>query len=182
MNVAVVLINPKTPYNVGSAIRACSIFGAETLRWTGKRITEAEGRRRAGSLAHKDRLPREERLKDFTNVDWRMSSSERCVSGLARARKLVPIAIEVRDGSESLDQFLHPEDALYVFGPEDGSIPRGVLLACHRFVCIPTMNRTPLNLAAAVNVVLYDRHVKELARKRHAYYRTPIPAGEWAAH
>src|SRR4051812_42399620 len=86
---AVVLINPKTPYNVGSVIRACSIFAVPILRWTGKRITEAEARRKSGSLAHKDRLPREERMKDYANVDWRQSSSDRCVSGLSRVRELV---------------------------------------------------------------------------------------------
>lgn len=159
---AVVLINPKTPYNVGSVIRACSIYGVPTLRWTGRRITTAEGRRYAGThlRGNKPRLPREERMKDYTNVDWRETASEDVVGSFA-AQGLTPVAVEVRDQAEQLDAFEHPDDAVYVFGPEDGSIPRGVLTVCHRFVVIPTVTRTPLNLAAAVNVVLYDRHVKE---------------------
>ena len=37
----------------------------------------------------------------------------------------VPVAVEVRPGSESLIDFEHPEQALYVFGAEDGSlVPR----------------------------------------------------------
>lgn len=164
MNVAVVLCNPKTPYNVGAAIRACSIFGVPTLRWTGERITTAEARRKAGSglKGNRPRLPREERMKDYTNVDWRVASSERVVTELAAARGLVPVAVELRAGAELLHDFVHPENALYVFGPEDGSIAKGVLSVCHRFVRIPSANRTPLNLAAALNVVLYDRHAKEL--------------------
>lgn len=161
---AVVLVNPKTPYNVGSAIRACSIFGVETLRWTGRRIELAAAARKAGTSMprRKARLPREERFRDYLNVDW-STGSDRVVSELAERRSLVPVAVEVRDAAELLDTFVHPERAVYVFGPEDGSLPRAVLAVCHRFVRIPTVNRTPLNLAAAVNVVLYDRHAKERA-------------------
>lgn len=162
---AIVIINPKTPYNVGAAIRACSIFGVPTLRWTGERITTAEGRRRAGSSTKKgnrSRLPREERLKDYTDVDWREESSDAVVSELAGRLGLIPVAVEIVPGAESLELFEHPADPLYVFGPEDGSIPKAVLTVCHRFVRIPTCNRTPLNLAAALNVVLYDRHAKQL--------------------
>ncbi len=55
---------------------------------------------------------------------------------------------------EALHTFEHPENALYVFGPEDGSIPRVLLGHCHRFVVIPT--RHCLNLATAVASVLWD--------------------------
>lgn len=162
--VAVVLCNPKTPFNVGAAIRACSIYDVPTLRWTGKRITTAEGRKKAGSAlkGNRPRLPREERLKDYANVDWREADSETVVTDLVGLYDLVPVAVEVRDNAEQLHDFVHPERALYVFGPEDGSVPAGVLTVCYRFVRIPTVHRTPLNLAAALNVVLYDRYAKQL--------------------
>lgn len=155
MNTAVLLINPKTPYNVGSVIRACSIFDVPWLRWTGARVTTAEGRRKSGSA--KPRLPREERLKDYLGVDWRADEE---ALGVFIESGLIPVAVEVRDSSERLPDFVHPERAVYVFGPEDGDIPKGVLSVCHRFLRIPTANRTPLNLAAAVNLILYDRYVK----------------------
>jgi len=159
MDVAVLLVNPKTPYNVGSAIRACSIFGVPWLRWTGDRVSTTEGRQKAGSWAkgNKPRLPREERLKDYLGVDWR--EDEHALDTFIESG-LTPVAVEIRDAAESLNEFIHPERAVYIFGPEDGSIPKGVLTICHRFVRIPSANRTPLNLAAAVNVVLYDRFVK----------------------
>lgn len=165
MSTAVVLLNPKTPYNVGSAIRACSIYDVPTLRWTGKRISTAEGRRKAGShlKGNRPRLPREERLKDYTGVDW-CEAEDNVVTALSQLYQLTPVAVERRDAAEPLHTFVHPERALYVFGPEDGDIPTGVLTVCHRFVVIPSVTRTPLNLAAAINVVLYDRHAKELMR------------------
>ena len=163
MSAAVVLINPKTPYNVGSAIRACSIYGVPTLRWTGTRITTAEARRKAGSAlkGNRPRLPREERMKDYTNVDWREDNNV-TITDLAEQFDLTPICVELVPGAQQLHVFEHPHRPLYVFGPEDGGVPAGVRDVCHRFVRIPTLTRTPLNLAAAVNVILYDRYAKQL--------------------
>ena len=39
----------------------------------------------------------------------------------------VPVAVELRRNAESLIDFVHPEHALYVFGPEDGSLGRATL-------------------------------------------------------
>lgn len=72
----------------------------------------------------------------------------------------VPVAVELRRNGESLIRFEHPERALYVFGPEDGSLGRAVLARCHRFLVIPTRHCT--NLSAAVYTVLYDRHAKRI--------------------
>jgi hypothetical protein len=48
------------------------------------------------------------------------------------------VAVELRRNAESLIDFVHPEHALYVFGPEDGSLGRATLAQCHRFLVIPT--------------------------------------------
>lgn len=73
-------------------------------------------------------------------------------------RDVIPVAVELRPNAEPLPLFEHPENALYVFGPEDGSLGSNYLRNCHRFVVIPT--RHCVNLAAAVYLVLYDRAMK----------------------
>ena len=143
----VLLLDPKYDFNVAAAIRAAHVFGADVLHWTGTRVPQGA------------RLPREERMKLYRAVAWRNDRSARPLEDSA-FEGFTPVAVEVRDAAQPLDQFVHPERALYVFGPEDGSIGQGVLAKCHRFVRIPTANRTPLNLGAAVNVVLYDRLVR----------------------
>ncbi len=65
------------------------------------------------------------------------------------------MAVELLLGTIPLSEFEHPEIACYLFGPEDGSIPKSIRLKCHRFVAIPRCHC--LNLAAAVSIVLYDR-------------------------
>jgi len=142
---AVALINPKHARNVGAALRACSCFGIGQLWFTGNRI----------ALNGKHRLPREERMKGYDDVELRQYDYvfDQFAPGVT------PVAIELRPGSESLADFEHPENALYVFGPEDGSLERVTLQHCHKFVTIPTRHCT--NLAAAVYLVLYDRILKD---------------------
>lgn len=151
---AVILINPKYPHNVGAALRACSCFGLKQLWWTGSRVSidPVKG----------ERLPREERMKGYQDVamcpcDYPLDYFDEGAGG-------VPVAIEVRENSEPLTTFEHPENAVYVFGPEDGSIPKSWLYHCHRFVHIPANHC--LNLATAVAVVLAHRRMSwQLAGK-----------------
>jgi tRNA(Leu) C34 or U34 (ribose-2'-O)-methylase TrmL len=157
---AVALVNPKYPHNVGAAVRAAACFGISQVWFSGDRVTLTAGKRQ--------RLPREERMKGYQDVN--LAHSDRFFD--AFGRDVVPVAVELRDGAELLPQFTHPERALYVFGPEDGGLGAAQLRHCHRVVVIPT--RHCVNLAAAVYLTLYDRLVK-----RQALGLEPIlPIGE----
>jgi tRNA(Leu) C34 or U34 (ribose-2'-O)-methylase TrmL len=162
MGVSVLIIDPKYPHNVGNALRACACFGADRLAWSGNRVPDP------ADWPPGARLPREERMRLYRSVDlahgsdW--SEAWHLVGGASA--DVVPVCVERSPRAERLDEFVHPEVALYVFGPEDGGVPKGARHVCHRFVSIPTMNDGPLNLAAAVNVVLYDRLAKLGARAR----------------
>ena len=136
----VVLIDPKYPHNVGATIRACSCFGVDSLVWTGSRI----------QFSMYERLPREERMKGYRRVQFINHQRP-----LALFRDCTPVCVEVFENSEPLTTFEHPENAVYVFGPEDGNIPQVIRRLCHRFVHIPA--HFCLNLSAAVNVVLAHR-------------------------
>jgi tRNA(Leu) C34 or U34 (ribose-2'-O)-methylase TrmL len=146
---AVLLVDPKFPHNVGAAVRAASCYGVPQVWFTGDRV------QLVGERGY--RLPREERMRGYQDVH--LCHSETPLDAFDRGT--VPVAVELRRGSESLIDFVHPDRAVYVFGPEDGSLDRGVLGLCHRFVVIPTRHCT--NLSAAVYTVLYDRHAKRVA-------------------
>lgn len=139
---AVVLINPKYAHNLAAAIRACSCFGVENLRYTGDRL----------EIGVNERLPREERMKGYASVDWKQDNTP------ITDPKVTPVCVEVREESESLFTFHHPENAVYIFGPEDGGVPKAIRVLCHRFVHIPAYHC--LNLAAAINVVLAHRFMQ----------------------
>jgi tRNA(Leu) C34 or U34 (ribose-2'-O)-methylase TrmL len=143
---AVLMHNPKYIHNVSAAVRGCSCFGSNTLIFTGTRVLE---QLKSGKKGY--RLPREERMKGYKDVqllndEYPFNRFPSCV---------VPVAVEVRPNAEFLPNFNHPVHPLYVFGPEDGSIPQIYLKHCQRFLYIPAKHC--LNLAVAINLVLYDR-------------------------
>jgi tRNA(Leu) C34 or U34 (ribose-2'-O)-methylase TrmL len=154
--ITLILINPKVPFNVGAALRAASVFQADRLFWTGHRVEDGREVGAAAIKGRRWRLPREERMKVY-DVEWAVDQDavERVIDEGA-----TPICVELIPGAESLFTFEHPAgDVAYIFGPEDGSVPKGIRHRCHRFIEIPS--RHCLNLAATCNVVLYDRALKE---------------------
>ncbi len=75
------------------------------------------------------------------------------------------VCVEFAEGATPLPQFEHPRQALYVFGPEDGSLPQNMIDAADHVVFVPTIGC--MNLAASVNVVLYDRLCKSTHAANH---------------
>lgn len=103
------LVNPKYPRNVAACIRAASCFGVKQVWYSGNRIQIEEG----------ERLPREERMKGYSEVD--LIQYDYFVD---QFKDVTPVAIEISPTAEVLTTFDHPENPLYIFGPEDGSIPQ----------------------------------------------------------
>ena len=145
---AIMMCDPRYPHNVGAAVRACSCFGVDQVWITGKRTAE--------KVWKSQRLPREERMKGFSKVD--MILEDRPFNFFPKGT--VPIAVELLPGSENIYGFEHPDNAVYVFGPEDGSIPPNIRGLCHRRIFIPTQHC--VNLGAAVYLVLNDRKKKRV--------------------
>lgn len=143
-NPSIALVSPKYRRNLGAVIRAASCFGADRVWYTGNRVDLAPG----------ERIPREERMKEYSDIE--LIKDDRFFDRLPK--DVIPVAVEILPGAECMIDFIHPEKALYVFGPEDGSIPPVFRRHCKRFVTIPTKHCT--NLAAAVYITLYDRAFK----------------------
>ena len=159
---AVALIDPKYPQNVGMVVRLASCYGFKQVWFTGERVS-------LNPMAG-ERLPREERMKGYRDV--RVVHHNQPFDHFPA--DATPVAVEVRASAEGLHEFEHPPHPLYVFGPEDGSIPKPLLGHCHRFVVIPT--RHCLNLATAVATVLWDRQYK---RWRSGDDEAPPTPGEY---
>lgn len=78
----------------------------------------------------------------------------------------VPVAVELIRSARALPEYTHPERAFYILGPEDGSVPAELVSKCRDVVYVPT--EFCMNLAATVNVLLYDRMVKRGERMARA--------------
>lgn len=135
------LRNPKSGENVGGALRAAHCYGAAGII--------IDGKRRNNLMRHPT-----DTMKTYrhTPVQW--------VDDLFEAipYDCVPIAIELHARSTPLSGAKHPERAIYIFGGEDATLGADVLDRCASVFYIPT--RDCMNLAATVNVVLFDRATK----------------------
>jgi tRNA(Leu) C34 or U34 (ribose-2'-O)-methylase TrmL len=139
---AIVLENPKFPRNASAIIRLASCFGIKQVWYTGQRMEEF--------LTGMKRLPREERMKGYREVEF--IGYDRPFDYLKDG---VPVIVELLSGAIPLTYFQHPENAVYVFGPEDGGVTKGFRELSHNFVVIPS--RHCLNLATAVSAILIHR-------------------------
>jgi tRNA(Leu) C34 or U34 (ribose-2'-O)-methylase TrmL len=134
------LDNPKTKENIGSAIRACGVYGASMIAVSGMRYKKAC----TDTMKHAKHLPllQVEDLKTVIPFDC------------------VPIAVDLIEGATQLHEYQHPERAFYIFGAEDATLGKRTTDYCRDIIYIPTSGC--MNLAATVNVVLYDRMAKQL--------------------
>lgn len=137
---AVGLVNPKYGHNLGGVLRAVGCFGGAMVAYEGRRVSGTfKGADTAG--VH-DQVPllRVSSLREVIPYDC------------------VPVAVELVPEAQPLPWYRHPPRAFYVFGAEDATLGRAHLGWCRDVIQIPAASC--LNLAAAVNVVLYDRASK----------------------
>ena len=135
---AIGLDNAKTPANVGSALRAAQVYGASLVAISGRRYT---------------RWPTDT-MKAYRHLPLVHVEDLHAVVPY----DCVPVAVELVPHATPLPSYVHPERAFYVFGAEDQTLGSRVLSWCRDVVYVPTA--ACMNLAATVNVVLYDRAVK----------------------
>ena len=133
------LVRPKCASNVGGVLRAAHAYGAQMIAIQGERTPLASREDTSKAWRHIPVL----RADDlFTLIPY----------------DAVPIAVDLLDDATSLPAYEHPERAFYIFGPEDSTLGKAVTARCRDKIVVPT--RFCMNLAATVNVVLYDRLAK----------------------
>ena len=133
--------NPKGVDNVGAVLRAAGCFAASHVHYSGSRYDRAVKFAEAAAK-HLGQV-------SLVKADNLLAA---CPEGFAK------VAVELALGATPLTEFEHPKKAYYLFGPEDGSLDQSTIDACDHVVYIPATNS--LNLAASVNVLLYDRALK----------------------
>lgn len=142
---SIALVDPKVPVNVGSTLRAAYVYGASQVVIAGDRGAISLRR----TLNHGSNTP-----KGHLHIPTIL-----CDDPLKhRPHGCQLVVVDLIEGATPLPSFRHPEQAMYLFGPEDGTIGKRFTEHAQHVVYIPTRNC--MNLAATVNVVLYDRLAK----------------------
>lgn len=135
------LVNPKSPENVGAVLRAAGCYGADAVFYSGVRF----------ELAQRFVTDTKQMVQQIPLV-----GVESLIAALPDGA--VPVAVDLIEGATPLPDYRHPENAFYIFGPEDGTLGSDITQWCRDVIYVPT--RGCMNLAASVNVILYDRLAK----------------------
>ena len=136
------IYHTKTEVNVGTLWRSAHNFGAAFIFTIGKRYKKQS----SDTTKAWKTIP----LYSFESFDdFRNHIPHDCQL----------VAVEQTDQSINIQQFTHPERAIYLLGAEDHGLPHSVLTQCHKSVQINTT--MCLNVATAGSIVMYDRSVKE---------------------
>lgn len=151
-HVTIGLTNPKSPTNVGAVMRAAGCYQVDQVLYTGRRYEQA-------AKYNKDTLKTDTKnaqgkipllaVEDFINI-------KEILENISSTTKI--ICVDLVEGATPLPHFIHPPQAVYIFGPEDGTIKQQVIDYADDVVYVPTVGC--MNLAASVNVLLYDRLAK----------------------
>lgn len=133
------LDNPKCNKNVGAALRAAHVYGCALVVLSGQRYSR--------------------RIATDTTKAWKhMPLIEAGNVFDAIPHECVPVAVDLVDGAQPLPFYAHPERAFYIFGAEDETLSPETVARCKHRIMVPTAYC--MNLAATINVVLYDRLAK----------------------
>lgn len=140
--VSIGLSNPKSPVNVGSVMRAAGNFRVDSVYYTGQRY------------------PRALKLNPDTPNTRRSISQNVPISEIKSLIEDAPedmtiVCVEFAENAIPLPEYQHPEKAFYIFGPEDGTLSQDIINRADAVIYVPTIGC--MNLAATVNVLLYDR-------------------------
>lgn len=160
-HVTIALTNPKTPTNVGAVMRAAGCYQADQVIYTGNRYKQAAKYNqqvlKTDTFKTQDKMP-------LVSVDSFIGVKS-LVESIPETAKI--ICVDLVEGATPLPHFIHPENAVYIFGPEDSSIKQDVIDIADEVVYVPTVGC--MNLAASVNVLLYDRLSKSVLQDENSH-------------
>jgi len=159
-HVTIALTNPKTPTNVGAVMRAVGCYQADQIIYNGNRYAKAAEYHKhtlqTDTFNMADKIPLL-RVDSFLNL-------KDTLENIPSTAKI--ICVDLVEGATPLPHFVHPDEAVYIFGPEDSSIKQDVIDIADDVVYVPTVGC--MNLAATVNVLLYDRLAKTVIAQKNS--------------
>lgn len=149
-SLAVILVSPKSPGNIGSSARAMLNMNVRDLRLVAPRCDplDEEARRlsvHAESLLHAARI--------YPTLADAIADRDFCVATTARERKNLPVPRLPSQVRPAVETAAAPA---LVFGPEESGLTSEDVALCQASVRIPTGEYASLNLAQAVLLLCYE--------------------------
>ncbi|MBW1943323.1 MAG: RNA methyltransferase [Deltaproteobacteria bacterium] len=152
-NIAIVLVEPQIPENIGAAARAMNNMGLEQLMLVKPRNCDLS---RLLKMATGSSIDIIEEMEVYDNLQESIGPFEYVVGTTARTGALRPALTGPRRLAEDLSAISRNNRIAILFGPEDRGLSNEHLRYCHTIATIPTARFSSLNLAHSVMIICYE--------------------------
>lgn len=152
-NIAIVLVEPQIPENIGAAARAMSNMGLSRLMLVRPENCDLY---RVLKMATGSSADIVEEMEYHEDLEEALGPFQHVVGTTARTGSHRPAMADPRRLARELIPIAENNRAAILFGPEDRGLSNEHLRFCQTIVTIPTASFSSLNLAQAVMVVCYE--------------------------
>jgi tRNA/rRNA methyltransferase len=152
-NVAVVLMQPKYPENIGAAARVALNMGISRLLAV---RDEEPDREKMAKMATHEAAHLIEPLERYNDLGQALAPFSFVVGTTARQGRKRQIENTPRQMLTTLLPLLQNNQVALLFGPEHRGLTNDDLKYCHLTVTIPTADFSSLNLAQAVAILCHE--------------------------
>ncbi len=161
-NVAIVLVRPKYPENIGAAARSAKNMGINQLLVIHNELPDRERMCKMATCHARDLIDGirlYQNLADaLTEFSWVVGTTAR----QGRQRRLITSPANMVAG---LLPKLNNNKVALLFGPEDSGLTNEDLKFCNSVTTIPTADFSSLNLAQAVAILCYEVYTGVLSSR-----------------
>lgn len=152
-NIAVVLVNPLYPENIGSVARACANFGIERLILVNPTdLTPLP----MEAMATKSGLPILEKMEIYEDLPTAIKDFNIVIGTTARLGKRRLVYYTPKEISKTICEYSFSNKIALLFGNERLGLSNEDLFYCDYVITIPTTEKASLNVSQAVVIILYE--------------------------
>jgi len=170
-NVAIVLMQPKYPENIGAAARVAMNMGISRLIVV---RNEEPDREKMLKMATHEAASLIEELALHDTLDRALAPFSYVVGTSARQGRKRRIENTPRQMVTNLLPLLQNNQTALLFGPEHRGLTNDDLKYCHLTVTIPTADFSSLNLAQAVAILCHELYYSALYQGKNLVSRPKI--------
>ncbi len=152
-NVAIVLVQPQIPENIGAAARAMHNMGLNRLVLVDPKNSDPDRMKKTATGSSTSVLAS---MEIYQNLREALAPFQYLVGTTARIGASRPALVRPRSLAQQLIPISQNNLVAILFGPEDRGLSNDQLRFCHTIATVPTAFFSSLNLAQAVVIVCYE--------------------------
>jgi tRNA/rRNA methyltransferase len=151
--IAIILVNPQIPENVGAAARAMNNMGLNRLILVNPKNPDRDRMLLSGTIHTREII---DRIEIYNTLEEAVGHFGYIAGTTARLGTMRPAMTSPQSLAEKLIEVSQNNEIAIMFGPEDKGLTNEHLQYCHTITTIPTSEFSSLNLAQAVLIICYE--------------------------